>query len=318
MTNPDQWLREPGATLLVVAPHPDDESLAAGGAIQRALEHGARVHVVFVTDGDNNPWPQRVLERRVWVGPRQRERWGARRREEAQSALKELGAESVDVRRLGWPDGGVTRMLVDETTNAIAQWRALFDEIRPSVLVLPDLADAHPDHSALHVLLELVIDALPAERRPESLCYLLHGHAGLDETRRVSLSLTPQERARKHAAILAHRSQVALSRGRLLRFAGEQEVFGLGVGGQSLTGTNLPWQVPRWARTGMALFAVDRLGGQRLECDGAHAGPMLRWRDGTPATRLARPLQAPWYVKLYSTLPSPWVFDRWGWKRFRA
>ncbi|MCB1569830.1 MAG: PIG-L family deacetylase, partial [Xanthomonadales bacterium] len=49
--------------LLVVVPHPDDETLATGGLIQRALLAGAALRVVFATDGDNNPWPQRWLER---------------------------------------------------------------------------------------------------------------------------------------------------------------------------------------------------------------------------------------------------------------
>ena len=76
--------------------------------------------------------------------------------------------------------------------------------------------------------------------------------------------------------------------------------------------------MPRGLRGFMALFAVDAQGGQRLDCDGAHEGAALLWRDGTVAAPLARPLQAPYYVKLFSTLPSPWVFDRWGWKRFRS
>src|SRR5690349_21163552 len=33
----------PGDRILIVAPHPDDEALAAGGLIQRAMAHGARV-----------------------------------------------------------------------------------------------------------------------------------------------------------------------------------------------------------------------------------------------------------------------------------
>ncbi|HEY3521259.1 MAG TPA: PIG-L family deacetylase [Rhodanobacteraceae bacterium] len=315
--SPDHLL-SPGATLMVAAPHPDDESLAAGGLIQRALANGARVHIVFVTDGDNNPWPQRVLERRLHVGTAERERWGERRRLEAQHALQELGAGTSAVHRLRWPDGGVTAKLVDDTSGAIAQWQTLFEQVKPTLLVLPDLSDSHPDHSALHVLLELVLDALPEAQRPQCLCYLLHGRARIDQGRRVSLTLTPQERPRKRAAILAHRSQIALSRGRLLRFAGEEERFARGSGDDSLPGPRLPWQVPHWMRGCMALFAVDARGGQRLDCDVAHEGTALLWRDGTPAAPLARPLQAPYYVKLYSTLPSPWVFDRWGWKRFRS
>ncbi|HJU25722.1 MAG TPA: PIG-L family deacetylase [Rhodanobacteraceae bacterium] len=314
--NLEQSLAAPGACLMVVAPHPDDESLAAGGMIQRALEAGARVHIVFVTEGDNNPWPQRMLEHRLRIGPRERERWAARRREEARQALRELGAETVAIHRLQWPDGGVTAKLVDETPAALEQWRGLLEEIRPTLLVVPDLADRHPDHSALHVLLELVLQAAPIERRPLCLCYLLHGRAAFDRSRRTAFPLTPQETARKRAAILAHRSQIALSRGRLMRFASDREWFATGLGNHAIPGPRLPWKVPRWAHPAMALFAVDPLGGQRLDCDGAHDAPSLLWRDGTPAATLARPLQAPCYVKLYSPVPSPWVFDVWGWKRF--
>lgn len=313
--NLQRMLAEPGACLLVVAPHPDDESLAAGGLIQRALGAGARVHIVFVTDGDNNPWPQRVLEMRVRVGPRERERWAARRRGEAERALRELGAEHAAVHRLGWPDGGVTWKLVDETAEVIARWRGLLDEIAPTLLVLPDLADGHPDHSALHVLLELVLNGMPEASRPQCLCYLLHGHVGLDPARRMSFDLNEAEQLRKRRAIHAHRSQMALSRGRMLRWATAQEPFALGVGNHGIGDACLPWQPPRWLRGTMVLLAVDARGGQRLPCeDGREAN--LFWRDGSPAARTARALQPPYYIKLYSTVPSPWVFDVWGWRRF--
>ena len=311
----DLLLAAPDACLLIVAPHPDDESLAAGGLIQRALGHGARVHVVFVTDGDNNPWPQRVLETRLRIGARERERWGARRRGEADRALRELGAEQATVHRLGWPDGGVTWKLVDETVSVIAQWRALLGEIAPTLLVLPDLADGHPDHSALHVLLELVLNGMPEAQRPECLCYLLHGHAALDPARQVTFSLTQGEQGRKRRAIHAHRSQMALSRGRLLRWATGSERFARGIGNHGATGTRLPWRPQRWLRGTMVLLAVDAQGGQRLPCrDVGEAN--LFWSDGSPAAHASRDLRAPYYMKLYSTVPSPWVFDVWGWRRF--
>jgi LmbE family N-acetylglucosaminyl deacetylase len=311
----DQQLAAREACLLIIAPHPDDESLAAGGLIQRAIARGARVHIVFVTDGDNNPWPQRVLETRVRIGPRERERWGERRRKEAEHALRELGAEHATVHRLGWPDGGVTWKLVDETASAMAQWRGLLDEIAPTLLVLPDLADGHPDHSALHVLLELVLDGMPEARRPQCLCYLLHGHSELDPARQVRLDLNETEKVRKRRAILAHRSQLALSRGRMLRWATGRERFALGTGNPGPGDARLPWQPPRWLRGTMVLLTVDARGGQRLRC-GEVRGANLFWRDGSPAARTARGLQRPYCVKLYSTVPSPWVFDVWGWRRF--
>ncbi len=43
---------DPGERLLVVAPHPDDETLGAGGLIQRVLENHGQVRVVLITAGD--------------------------------------------------------------------------------------------------------------------------------------------------------------------------------------------------------------------------------------------------------------------------
>ncbi len=41
--------------LMIFSPHPDDESLGAGGLIQRVLQAGGRVKVVFLTNGDGFP-----------------------------------------------------------------------------------------------------------------------------------------------------------------------------------------------------------------------------------------------------------------------
>src|SRR2546425_7498826 len=45
----------PKLRLLVIAPHPDDESLGAGGLMQRTMAQGGRVHVLFLTSGDGYP-----------------------------------------------------------------------------------------------------------------------------------------------------------------------------------------------------------------------------------------------------------------------
>ncbi len=41
--------------LMIFSPHPDDESLGAGGLIQRVLKAGGKVKVVFMTSGDGFP-----------------------------------------------------------------------------------------------------------------------------------------------------------------------------------------------------------------------------------------------------------------------
>ena len=69
--------------LLIFAPHPDDESLACGILLQHAVATGATTHVVYLTDGENNPWPQRCLSGRWRLNAADRPRWAKLRRREA-------------------------------------------------------------------------------------------------------------------------------------------------------------------------------------------------------------------------------------------
>ena len=39
--------------VVILAPHPDDDVIAAGGLIQRVTAARGDVHVVFITDGEN-------------------------------------------------------------------------------------------------------------------------------------------------------------------------------------------------------------------------------------------------------------------------
>lgn len=313
--DPDALLKRPDAGLMVLAPHPDDESLAAGGLIQRALAHGARVSVVFVSDGENNPWPQRALERRVWIGPRQRAEWARRRRAESEVALRELGAEGISVHRLGWPDGGVTWRLLEQASSMVATMRDVLERERPSLLALPDLVDRHPDHSAMHVLMEMVFQSMPRGAKPDCLGYLLHGRSRSGAPRRAVFTLNATEQACKRKAVAAHASQTALSGHRLMRFATDTESFVAGLDSHDRDLPTLPWCPPRLLRQWLALLVVDPDGGE-IASLGAGKNANLFWRDGSPAARTSRALRPPYYVKLYCTLPSPWVFDGWGWCRF--
>ena len=108
--------------VLMIAPHPDDESLATGGLIQRAVAAGAQVRVLFLTSGENNPWPQRFLERRCRISLEDRAQWGKRRRQEALAALAVLGTEEKSARFLNLPDQGITRLLMQGDPNFLNIW----------------------------------------------------------------------------------------------------------------------------------------------------------------------------------------------------
>jgi LmbE family N-acetylglucosaminyl deacetylase len=210
--------------LLILAPHPDDESLATGGLIQAALARGARVRVLLLTNGDNNPWPQRLLERRWRIGAHERARWGARRKREAEAALDRLGVPRPAVRFLELPDQGITRLLMRGDAQLAEILAKEFREFAPTVFVGPSLDDAHPDHSAARVLTELLLAQLPAAalRRYE---YLVHRPSIIPGGHSVSLALTHSQIATKLAAISCHRTQAAFGQARLTRFVRAEELF---------------------------------------------------------------------------------------------
>src|SRR5262245_52083561 len=56
--------------LLVVAPHPDDEVLAAGGLMQHVLAAGGQVRVVYLTNGDGYRDGVRLEEREARPKPK--------------------------------------------------------------------------------------------------------------------------------------------------------------------------------------------------------------------------------------------------------
>ena len=210
----------PSSRLLVFAPHPDDETIATGGLIQLAIAAGAAVRVVFATDGDNNPWPQRWIERRWHLGPADRARWGNRRRLEAQAALARLGVTPESARFLGWPDLGLTEKL-ERDDSAIDTLAAEICTFAPTHVVMPSLRDRHPDHGALHVMLELALGK--AETPCIGLGYVVHGRTG-----NPGEWLLPRDAERQHRkrdALMAHTSQIRLSGSRLLRWISQQESF---------------------------------------------------------------------------------------------
>lgn len=210
--------------ILILSPHPDDESLATGGLIQAALEAGAAIRVLYASNGDNNPWPQRVMERRLRINAADRDRWGAMRQHEAREALARLGLTQTGcVEFLGFPDQGFNRAVLDKDDAPLKALKREIENFRPTLMITPSLHDRHPDHNSLAVFASL---ALQQVRAPvERLVYLVHTNGRTPLNTRIGLELTPAQQRRKRDAISAHASQMLLSRRRLLRHAAPVETY---------------------------------------------------------------------------------------------
>ncbi|MEO6845679.1 MAG: PIG-L family deacetylase [Chthoniobacterales bacterium] len=210
--------------ILIIAPHPDDESLATGGLIQMAVEAGAHVRILYASNGDNNPWPQRIGERKISIGAQDRVRWGEIRKAEALNALTHLGvSKEEDVRFLGYPDQGFTDVLMRCDANFLNVLQSEIEEFEPSVLVLPSLFDRHADHSALSVLIQIALRRMQSSAR--RIYYLIHEGKSNPHTAKVEMPLAPVKREKKRDAILRHETQMLLSRRRFVGYAKSIETF---------------------------------------------------------------------------------------------
>lgn len=224
MTVPSLPGLSPAARVMVLAPHPDDESLGAGGIIQLARAAGAAVRVVLVTDGDNNPWPQRHAERKLIIRAADRQRLGAQRRAEAVRALAVLGVGPAETVFLALPDTDVLprwRRRDPETLAAFAREMAHW---RPTLLVSPSGQDRHPDHRGVFQFAQAALAR--NGQTPEQLTYLIHRPwFRPSPVPDVALTLSPEQRETKLQAILCHETQMRLSRRRFTSFAKSVELF---------------------------------------------------------------------------------------------
>ena len=212
--------------ILIFSPHPDDDILAAGGFLQHIVQKNIPVRIVYVTDGDNNPWPQRAIERRWFINKSDRRRWGCRRQQEVIAALKQLGIGSEHATFLGMPDQGLTSLLVEQKEAVVRNIAKIIAAWDPTVILSPALSDLHPDHSAFAVILTLALQSLVSRgKSPVKVLYFsIHPsqpHRGI----KLSISLSSRQIAVKKAALLQHYTQMRLSSRRFMNYVREREDF---------------------------------------------------------------------------------------------
>lgn len=130
-----------GRTALVLAPHPDDEVIGAGGAILKLVAAGARVVIVQATDGSAGASLEGMVE-----GERREVRL-----REAAAVAQRLGVAAVEYWRADNADFRASPELV-------ARLRALLGRERPALVFVPFPTDTHPDHVTLARILAGALD----------------------------------------------------------------------------------------------------------------------------------------------------------------
>ncbi len=209
-------------SLLVISPHPDDETLCCAGVMRRVVEAGGHVSVVWITSGDGSELSMLIVEKSL-LKPRDKVRELAEKRmAEARTATAVLGVDNTRQFFLGYPDGGIRKLLTDNhSTEYPAKFTgethvpysdalfpghpytgdslerdfvAVLDRVQPTLILAPSPEDTHPDHEASGLL---AIRAL--ERRGElskAHYWIVHGGEGWPSPRgympNIPLNIPPR------------------------------------------------------------------------------------------------------------------------------
>ncbi len=187
----------PAGRTVVVAAHPDDESLAVGGLVAELAARGTPPEVVVLTDGAaSHPGSPTVS----------REELAARRADEVRTAVGVLSPASP-VTLLGHPDGGLREVRADVE----AALRRLLGTDPVDTLLVPWRGDGHRDHRVAGEIGAALARETGA-RLVEYPLWMWHW-ATPDDPRvpwdRMQLvDLADGSVVRRHRAVAAHRSQV--------------------------------------------------------------------------------------------------------------
>jgi LmbE family N-acetylglucosaminyl deacetylase len=176
--------------VLVIAPHPDDESLCCAGYLQRAAAAGATIGVVWVTAGDGFELDAVVVERTLRPKGLRLRQLGERRMQEARAAGHTLQVTDANQFFLGYPDRGVMPLL---TTNCVTPYRSVYTglaasiypgvvspnhsytgtnlerdlatvlrQFQPTIVLAAGPDDSHPDHAGSGELARRLVGGGPA------------------------------------------------------------------------------------------------------------------------------------------------------------
>jgi LmbE family N-acetylglucosaminyl deacetylase len=188
---PDEDFRR----VVVVAAHPDDETLGASGLLQHLHERGSAVELVVATDGEA-AFPRLSAPERAELG--------RVRRAELHDSLRLQGAGDIPVHWLGLPDSG------------LAEHRAELAERLAELLVDADLClapwsgDPHPDHQTVG---DLALRVAPVSTHRWSYPvwmwhWLQPGDPAIPRSRAHVFRMSEGQRRRKATGIAAFPSQL--------------------------------------------------------------------------------------------------------------
>jgi N-acetylglucosamine malate deacetylase 1 len=113
--------------ILVIAPHPDDETLGCGGTLFKHLQDADELHWAIITSiSEENGWSSEAKERRI---------------SEIDVVAKKYRFSSVH--NLSLPSTQLDNLPL---TNLIGKIKEVYEQVEPEIIFMPFISDVHTDH----------------------------------------------------------------------------------------------------------------------------------------------------------------------------
>ena len=169
-----------GNSVLIIAPHCDDEALGCGGTIYKHSQRGCRTTAIFMTDGSASDSKLTVQEL-VKI-----------RKKEAEQSAKILGIDRCVF--LDYPDRRLKK-----SEDSVQRLVGILEETHPDLIYIPFHLENHPDHMATSAI---ALTAL--KRKPVKEIFLYEVWTAMIPNRLVDISNSIEK---KLEAVRVYRSQ---------------------------------------------------------------------------------------------------------------
>jgi LmbE family N-acetylglucosaminyl deacetylase len=212
-----------GRSIVVLAPHYDDETFGCGGLIALNRSHGGSVKVVFLTDGAASHKHIEGTQRPQLIAARERE---------AIHAVEILGLNINDLIFLRYPDGGLRTAIEKRESELQQRMVSILQEINPEEVYVTCRWDNHSDHEATFDLLSSALKHIA--NTPEVYQYPISAgwrpvsfrRFKIRDLRKIRVLAISKVLEQKRKAICMYESQLdVLPRGFVRRFLLPYEVF---------------------------------------------------------------------------------------------
>jgi N-acetyl-1-D-myo-inositol-2-amino-2-deoxy-alpha-D-glucopyranoside deacetylase len=191
--------------ILILAPHPDDEAISSSGIIQKALSAGARIKIVYLTNGEYNQESYLIYEKKPLILKSQFVGLGKIRIDEAVRAMDILGLKKEDLIFLGYPDFGTMDIFTEYWDKSkpysnilerissvpyneckspgapyigqsiLSDIEDILKDFKPSKIIVSSPIDLNRDHQALYLFLRVALWDLKQDiGNPQFYSYLVH------------------------------------------------------------------------------------------------------------------------------------------------